>query len=114
MRIDEVVRKAIPNASDELVDFIVWNRTPYPIGRVTAESLYKAADRFERARRKGIYLCTFCDNKVENIKQMTCKRCEESLKRTREIQEAELEDSGKFHRPDDIVQLVDTEHWPFP
>lgn len=57
----EIVRNAIPNASDELCDFILWERTPFPVGHVTARSLYAAANRFHRAYEHGKKLCMFCD-----------------------------------------------------
>jgi len=39
----EIIRKAIPNADDELCEFILWGRTPFPAGSITARDLYQAA-----------------------------------------------------------------------
>ena len=30
----ELVRKYFPNASDEECDFILWNKTAFPMGRI--------------------------------------------------------------------------------
>jgi hypothetical protein len=118
-----VVRAAIPQAQEELVNYILWERTPFPVGSVSARDLYRAANRWERARKNGLTLCPFCNNKMEPEK-FHCVSCQKHFdeieqlrlqeEREMETQETELEDSGKFHRPDDIVQLVDTERWPFP
>ena len=41
MNAAEIIRNAIPNASDLLVEIILWERTPFPVGAVTAKTLYK-------------------------------------------------------------------------
>jgi len=75
---EQIVRAAIPNASAELIEHIIWGRTPFPVGAITARSLYKAASSFKRASDKGIALCDFCDNKA-NPNGYLCDSCQESL-----------------------------------
>lgn len=77
MLISEVIRNAIPNASEELCDYILWERTPYPVGEITARSLYSAAMRYHRAYSTGKKLCTFCDRIATTGKNIpVCGWCE--------------------------------------
>ena len=82
-QIIEAIRAAIPNAPEDLADYILWNRTPYPFGKITARSLYKAASRFERAGRSGKGLCEFCDNLAPEG-EYACDRCKKALQKARE------------------------------
>lgn len=70
----DVVRAAIPGADENLCDFILWEMTPYPAGKITAQSLYKAASRFKRASENNVRLCDFCENRAEPGQYM-CSRC---------------------------------------
>jgi uncharacterized paraquat-inducible protein A len=75
-----IVRAAIPDASDELVDHVLWARTPFPVGRVTAQDLYKAASQFGRAMAHQIDLCEFCHNALKpGEDKWTCPRCTAAL-----------------------------------
>lgn len=74
----EIIRAAIPNATEELAEEILWGRTPFPIGRVSAKDLYKAASRFERAAKNEIALCDFCNNKVTGV-YAVCDSCNKAL-----------------------------------
>lgn len=58
----QVIRKAIPDADDALCDHILWGRTPFPMGGITARGLYEAARRFQRAAVNGRRLCDWCNN----------------------------------------------------
>jgi hypothetical protein len=58
---ERVIKAAIPNCPDSIMDHILWGRTPYPFAKVTPRSLYKAAARFKRAQDHGLELCDFCD-----------------------------------------------------
>jgi hypothetical protein len=60
----EIIRKAIPGASDGLCEHVLWGRTPFPCGAITARSLYSAARRVKRAADHGHELCDLCDNVV--------------------------------------------------
>jgi hypothetical protein len=75
----EVIRKAIPEASDELCHDILWERTPFPMGKVTARSLYKAADRLRRANANGRQLCELCDN-VARPGKFDCQSCDAAMR----------------------------------
>lgn len=80
----EVVRAAIPGADDSLCDYILWERTPYPVGVITAKSLYRAASRVWRAHKQGFQLCEHCDN-VAEPHQYACRQCRAALKSMRNI-----------------------------
>jgi hypothetical protein len=74
----EVIRAAIPNADEDTCEYILWNRTPYPMGRVTARTLYKAARGSWRADKNGIRLCDHCDKPAVN-EQWECAGCRSAL-----------------------------------
>jgi hypothetical protein len=74
----EVIRAAMPGASTDICEYILWNRTPYPAGKVTAQSLCKAASRTKRAWDKHVRLCELCDRKVEGGR-IICRKCEKAL-----------------------------------
>jgi hypothetical protein len=40
----QIIRAAIPEADEVLCDHILWGRTPFPMGAITAQSLFKAAN----------------------------------------------------------------------
>lgn len=81
MKIYAIIRSAIPNATDEICEHILWGRTTYPMGVITARSLYGAAKRFDRANKKNIRLCDFCDRIVrENRTECDiCAQCRKAL-----------------------------------
>ena len=78
MLVTEIIRNAIPNASDEVCEHILWGRTPYPVGAITAKELYKSANRFKRAHDNGIRLCEFCDN-IAMPDNWVCTSCNRAL-----------------------------------
>ena len=78
MNILEIVRAVIPNANNEVVDFLMWNRTPFPIGPTPTKSIYRAASTWQRACKNKIALCDFCDNKVAT--KFLCVKCDSALK----------------------------------
>ena len=77
MNAGQIIRAAIPNASDETCEYVLWERTGYPFKRLTARDLYKAASRMKRAEDNGIVLCDFCDNKANE--NYICDSCREVL-----------------------------------
>ena len=77
MLMSDIIKAAIPDASEETCDFILWSRTPFPVGAITARSLYKAASRVQRCSMKGLRLCEFCDNLVD--KGWTCAKRAKAL-----------------------------------
>lgn len=72
----EVIRAAIPGASDEVCEHVLWERTPFPCSSVTARRLYRAADGAARAAKNGIELCGCC-HRVAEAGQLLCRRCGE-------------------------------------
>jgi hypothetical protein len=77
-----IIRAAIPDASEEFADMIVWGRTPYPFAPVTPRSLYRAADRWRRACERGVQLCEFCD-RIAAPDEWMCPNCTAALNRHR-------------------------------
>lgn len=73
----KIVQAAIPSADEFLVEHIVWGRTPFPFSRITPQSLYKAASRYDRARRNKVPLCDWCDHKA-TIRDL-CASCAKAL-----------------------------------
>lgn len=57
----DAIRAGWPGATDEDCDHILWSRTPYPMGKITARSLYKAAHGFFRSNKNKRGLCDTCD-----------------------------------------------------
>lgn len=78
----EIVRRAIPTADDALCEHIVWGRTPFPCGAITARDLFYAALRWQRAMRSGRRLCEMCD-RLAMRNDWLCRPCDEALQRAR-------------------------------
>lgn len=75
---DEIIHAAVPDASDDFCHHVLWGRTPFPCGVITAQSLYKAATSLNRANANGIHLCDHCHNlAMEN--EWMCKQCADAL-----------------------------------
>ena len=79
----EIVCAAIPGASAELADAILWNRTPFPCGPVSARDLFRAASAWRRAKANGIALCTLCDQ-VATPGHWDCGRCRAAVAKSLE------------------------------
>src|SRR3954469_743842 len=75
----DIVRAAIPGADVRLAEAILWERTSFPCGSVTARDLYRAAARFHRAAAKGIWLCDWCDRAVSAARGL-CPSCTRLLR----------------------------------
>lgn len=67
-----------PDAGQNAAGYILWNRTPYPFGKVGPREFYKAASTAVRANRNGIVLCDHCNNKVTSHK-FECDRCHQFM-----------------------------------
>ena len=78
--VGEIIRAAVPDANEEMCDWILWSRTPYPCGNVTAQSLYRAANRVRRCREHNRKLCEMCDRAI-TWNAHICSRCEAALAR---------------------------------
>jgi hypothetical protein len=74
----EIIRAAVPEASDAFCDHVLWGRTPFPFWKVTARDLYRAASRVARAQRNGRVLCDQCDNQAAPGKYL-CATCAQAL-----------------------------------
>lgn len=77
---NEIVRTAIPNASDGLVDHILWGRTSFPFTKINAKMLYKSATGFKRATDNKLTLCDMCDN-IAITGKYICTKCLTSIRR---------------------------------
>jgi hypothetical protein len=87
----EVIRAAIPGASDELCNWVLWERTAWPMERPSARALYRAASGLRRAEARGEVLCDFCNRLAEEPTgaiMPKCGRCRASLQRLREASAA--------------------------
>lgn len=80
MDIRTIIRAAIPDATDEACEWVLWERTPYPMGAITARSIYKAASRIQRAATGKKRLCELCDRLAEPEK-FICQRCKDAISR---------------------------------
>lgn len=74
----QIIKAAIPNADESLIEHILWGRTPFPMGKVTERSLYKAASGYRRACANHIRLCDFCEHPAMPDK-WACERCDKAL-----------------------------------
>ena len=72
-----VVRCGYPNASDALVEHILWGRTPFPFTKLSLKDVYKDAYSLYRAEKKGIVLCEFC-HRIATINGL-CQGCDKGL-----------------------------------
>jgi len=77
MKAADCIRVAIPGASDDLIEYIIWNRTPYPFKKICHRELYKAAHGYRRASERGSRLCDYCHNIA--VEGWICKKCDDAL-----------------------------------
>lgn len=80
MTFEQVIKAAIPDADPGTVEHVLWGRTSFPMGQVTARDLYGAARRYARACRSGRKLCDFCD-RLARSGQWECEMCAKALGR---------------------------------
>lgn len=83
MNVERIIRAAIPDADDATIAHVLWERTPYPVGAVTPQGLYRAASRLRRAEINRVKLCQLCDNAVTAGKY-ECNTCLDALERARQ------------------------------
>ena len=79
MTMFDVIQRAIPGVSEEEAEYILWSYTPYPVGGITAKSLYQAARRVKRAFTNHRKLCELCFNLAQEQKSL-CIKCENAMK----------------------------------
>lgn len=75
----DIIAKAIPGANEHDLDFVLWNRTPFPLA-ANPRMLFKRASGYRRACENGISLCEFCTRPARR-KKWTCHKCEAALSR---------------------------------
>ena len=80
----EVVRAAIPDATEAVVEHILWGRTPFPCVGISARQLYQAAVSFRRAKANGIELCAYCHRPALEPDSL-CASCRDGLRRACEV-----------------------------
>ena len=85
---ERVIRAAIPDCDDSVIQHVIWGRTPYPFAPVTPRSLYRAASGLRRAGAKGVTLCDFCERIATEY--WTCAICRAALDRASVSEEERL------------------------
>jgi hypothetical protein len=75
----DIIRAALPKASDGLCEHILWSRTPYPCARSTPRELYRAASQIRRAASHGRSLCDFCE-RLAIDGGWCCEQCKAMIK----------------------------------
>lgn len=75
----EICRAAKADADEDWSQHILWGRTPFPCGSITAQSLYRAASGQARAERNGLVLCDLCEA-IAAPGSSTCRQCDAALK----------------------------------
>lgn len=78
MLIYDVIRAAIPEADDNLCEWILWERTPFPF-TLTVRGLWTVSWRMKRVFDKGLKLCELCDRLAEEDNSL-CKPCSKHFK----------------------------------
>lgn len=77
MTFQELISKALPGASEAEIDFVLWNRTPFPFDP-RPRVLFKRASGYRRACANGVVLCELCSRTTRPGK-WTCQRCDDAL-----------------------------------
>lgn len=77
----DIISAALPGANEEVLDFVLWNRTPFPFD-ANPKMLFKRAAGYRRACKNGIDLCELCTRPARPEK-WTCEKCDAALKAAR-------------------------------
>lgn len=77
MTFAELISKALPGASAATVDYVLWNRTPFPFDS-SPRRLFKCADGYRRACANKIQLCECCDRPA--VDGWNCQPCNDALR----------------------------------
>lgn len=81
MTFQELIRAALPGADDATVDYVLWNRTPFPFD-TDPKMLFKKARSYARACANGRQQCELCDN-LARPGEWECQRCADALESVR-------------------------------
>lgn len=76
----DIIRAAIPGASDDVCQHVLWGRTPFPFKKLTARDIYKAASGYIRSARRGTYLCDHC-HRIADYDIYECVGCHDGRTR---------------------------------
>lgn len=81
----DLVREYFPNASDDELDGILWEKTAFPL-ETREDELRKQLAHFKRATELGRAVCSGCGKMrwPSQMKYEFCLRCDEKLNRARQ------------------------------
>jgi hypothetical protein len=68
----ELAKAALPGASNEDADYVLWNHTAFPF-ETSPRALYRSLSSYRRAAANGRRLCTTCNNIA--VDEWSCARC---------------------------------------
>lgn len=77
MTFTELVSKALPGADAEHVEYVLWNRTPFPF-ETSPRLIFKWASGYRRACANKIELCELC-SRPSLPDKWTCQACDNAL-----------------------------------
>ncbi len=90
----EIVRAAIPDATEATCEHVLWGMTPFPCGSVFPKQIFRAASRLRRAEANGVRLCDHCDQ-MAMLGEWLCTGCDAGLRAARrEYETQNKEPSG--------------------
>lgn len=72
----DLAKAVLPGATDDIADYALWNRTPFPFDK-NPRVLFKCLDGWRRACANGRQLCDFCHRTA--VDGWTCERCSAAL-----------------------------------
>ncbi len=73
----DIIAKVFPDANEHDLDYVLWNRTPFPFD-ASPRVLFKNADGYRRACANGIQLCELCSRPARRGK-LSCAPCHAAL-----------------------------------
>lgn len=74
----DIISKVFPEATEHDLDYVLWNRTPFPFD-ANPRVLFKHADGYRRACANNIVLCELCSRPARREK-WTCASCDRALR----------------------------------
>lgn len=77
----ELAKAAMPGATDEEADYVLWNHTPFPF-ETSPRVLYKRVAGYRRACANGKRQCETCFRLAKGG-DWNCERCAEILRGAR-------------------------------
>lgn len=77
MTFEKLISIAIHDSNDALIDYVLWNRTPFPF-ETSPKVLFKFAAGYRRACLNNILLCELCPRPAMP-NEWTCQSCRAAL-----------------------------------